>query len=60
MKIWMPLYAEFLIPFSFVLLAANNDHGFVIRILAAAFVIVGLLFRLIVRKRRHIPAWPPV
>jgi len=59
-KRWMPLWAEFLLPLSYILLAAGGHTAVVVRVLMAGFMIVGMLFRLIARKRLGIPAWPPV
>jgi hypothetical protein len=59
-KIWMPLWAEFLLPLSYILLAAGGQTVVVMRVFTAGFMIAGLLFRLVIRKRLGIPAWPPV
>jgi len=55
---WAPLYAEFLLPFVFVLIAASNHDARLVRVLTAVLMCIGAVLRLVARRRFGIPAWP--
>lgn len=59
-KHWMPLYVEFLLPLAYSLNAINDKSFVAVRVLTALFMLTALIHRLLVRKRRGVPAWPPV